>query len=91
MKGTFLKSTSDFIKTKPEQVPQVKNGEQVLPSLSLWSCEWLSALTVFISSLQLSSVQLGTVARNKTYNDNMKQSIFISANIENAGRVVKQF
>ncbi len=39
MKGTSLISNLDLVKTKPEQVPQVKKGEQALQSLSLWSCE----------------------------------------------------
>jgi len=39
MKGTSLKLNPDLVKTNPEQVPQEKKGEQVLLSLSLWSCE----------------------------------------------------
>jgi hypothetical protein len=92
MKGTSLKSNPDLVKTKPEQVPQVKKGEQVLQSLSLWSCEWLSAYSVFISSLQLSSSeQQGTVERERTYNDNMKQSNFINVNIINICCAMEKF
>lgn len=37
--GTLLMSTPNLVPviTDPAQVPQVKNGEQVLQSLSLWS------------------------------------------------------
>ena len=76
--------TCKFENTKPIQVPQLRNGEQALQSpSSLCSCEWLLVFSAIISSSQLSSEQQGTAEREKTYNDKMKQSVFIVANITN--------
>jgi hypothetical protein len=38
MKETSLNSKNDLAKTKPEQLPQFRKGEQVLQLPSLWSC-----------------------------------------------------
>jgi len=62
---------------KPEQVPQLKNGEQ-LPSQSL-SC-WLSldcsVLANWSLSEQLSFAQQGLIEIVKTYKASMKYKIF---------------
>jgi len=82
--GISAISICRFVKTKPIQVPQLRNGEQALQSpSSLGSCEWLLVFSVIVSSSQLSSEQQGTTEREKTYNDKMKQSVFMGANITN--------
>jgi len=88
MKGASSRSNANVVKTKPEQVPQLKNGEQLLQSPSLPSCESFTACVVLISSVQLSSRQQGTDARKKTNSDSIEQHIFIGANIINARGVV---
>ena len=54
-----------FVNVKPTQVPQAKNGEQVPQPLSP-SCECLADCSVFVSSMQFSSEQQGTVERTST-------------------------
>lgn len=74
--------------TKPEQVPHVRNGEQIVHSPSLWSWGLLFAYSVSISLLQLLSKQQGTVESKIIKKDSMKQRVFIDANIVNFSRTL---